>query len=107
MDGNFFARLDALNAKKAELQKEQEAIREDALQFCRKLVVQFSMTAGELGVKSDAAAPVKVRKAPAPKYQNPDGAETWSGRGARPVWFKTALEAGFTAEDMLIEKPAA
>lgn len=46
----------------------------------------------------------KAKKAPAaPKYKNPDNAsETWSGRGRQPVWFKTALAAGKSPEDMAI-----
>jgi DNA-binding protein H-NS len=40
----------------------------------------------------------------APKYQNPsNGAQTWSGRGKRPLWFVEALKArGVTAESFLI-----
>lgn len=38
-----------------------------------------------------------------PMYANPDNAEqTWSGRGARPKWFKAALEGGKSADDMKI-----
>lgn len=40
----------------------------------------------------------------APKYRNPDNAaQTWSGRGKRPVWFSEALKKkGVTAESLLI-----
>jgi DNA-binding protein H-NS len=39
----------------------------------------------------------------APKYLNPDGPDTWSGRGRQPVWFSAALKKrGVTAESMLI-----
>lgn len=39
----------------------------------------------------------------APKYRNPDGGETWSGRGRQPVWFSEALKKrGVTAESLLI-----
>ena len=41
MDTNFFERLEALNAKKAELQKEYDAIRSDAKEMAVKLVKQF------------------------------------------------------------------
>jgi DNA-binding protein H-NS len=50
----------------------------------------------------------KVAKGPkaavAPKYRNPDNAaQTWSGRGKRPVWFNDALKKkGVTAESLLI-----
>lgn len=36
-----------------------------------------------------------------PKYRNPDnGDQTWSGRGRQPAWFKSALEAGKTPDQM-------
>lgn len=39
----------------------------------------------------------------APKYRNPNGPDTWSGRGRQPVWFAAALKKrGVTAESMLI-----
>lgn len=39
----------------------------------------------------------------APKYCNPHNkADTWSGRGRKPLWFQAALEAGKQPEDLLI-----
>jgi DNA-binding protein H-NS len=38
-----------------------------------------------------------------PKYKNPNGPETWSGRGAPPPkWFSDSLAAGITQEAMRI-----
>ena len=39
----------------------------------------------------------------APKYRNPNGTETWSGRGKRPRWFLAALKAGKKDKDLLIK----
>jgi DNA-binding protein H-NS len=39
----------------------------------------------------------------APKYRNPGGSETWSGRGKRPRWFLAALTAGKKEKDLLIK----
>ena len=39
----------------------------------------------------------------APKYRNPAGPETWSGRGKRPRWFVAALKAGKKDKDLLIK----
>lgn len=48
--------------------------------------------------KNFARAPI------APKYSNPHNkADTWSGRGRKPLWFEAALKAGKTADDMLIK----
>lgn len=49
-----------------------------------------------LGQKTPAKA------APA-KYRNPENsAQTWSGRGRQPEWFKAAIAAGTTADAMEI-----
>ncbi len=101
---DFFERLEALNAKKAELEKEYDAIREEAKAVAVRLVQQFNLTAAEAGCTEAGAEPVKTRKPVAPKYRNPAGEETWSGRGVKPVWFKQALEAGIDMEEMLINK---
>lgn len=48
-----------------------------------------------------AAKPAK--KSAPPKYRHPENpAKTWSGRGRQPQWFKEALEAGKTPEDLEI-----
>jgi len=38
----------------------------------------------------------------APKYRNPIGPETWSGRGKRPRWFLAAMKSGKKEKDLLI-----
>lgn len=49
------------------------------------------------------------KAAVAPKYRNPENpAQTWSGRGKRPLWFVDALKKkGVTEGSMLIGSPAA
>ncbi|UGB45437.1 H-NS histone family protein [Frateuria edaphi] len=44
------------------------------------------------------------KAAVAPKYRNPENpAQTWSGRGKRPLWLSEALKKkGVTADSMLI-----
>lgn len=44
----------------------------------------------------------KLGKVP-PKYRNPNGSETWSGRGKHPRWFAAALKAGKKEKDLLIK----
>lgn len=49
-----------------------------------------------------AASATKGRSVP-PKYRNPaDPSQTWAGRGVQPRWFRDALAAGRSAEDLLI-----
>lgn len=102
-------RLSEVEEKQKALDAEREALRADVLAQCRKYTEMFKFTAKELGVACEAAAPQpkRVRSAAPvkPKYKNPDGEETWSGRGARkPEWFQKAIDAGFSPEDMLIEQ---
>lgn len=48
---------------------------------------------------------VKIRKYKVkPKYRNPGNpAQTWTGRGISPIWFRNALAAGHRKQDMLIQ----
>lgn len=105
MDTNFFARLEALNAKKAELQKEYDAIRSDAKKVAVNLVKQFGFAAEEIGCGEGVPAKTSRAKRP-PKYQNPNGTETWTGQGKKPKWFEAALAEGYTADDLLIKTAA-
>lgn len=52
--------------------------------------------------KKAAGSSTKGRSVP-PKYRNPaDPSQTWAGRGVQPRWFRDALAAGKSAEDLLI-----
>ena len=47
------------------------------------------------------------RRSVAPKYRNPDNhAQTWSGRGREPQWYKNKIAAGATEESLLIDHSA-
>ncbi len=61
--------------------------------------------AGKFGFKlSDVVgSPAKKRKPAAAKYRNPeDKSQTWSGRGRQPVWYKEALAAGKSPDELAI-----
>ena len=94
--------------KQHELVEEWGQLREQALQECLRLIETFEFSASELNFGKDGrqAKPV-IKNVGAPKFQNPDGPETWTGRGKRPAWYIKAKEAGFTDEDMFIEPAAA
>lgn len=58
-----------------------------------------------------ATKPAKTAQAPKPpkaaspvKYQDEAGHQ-WSGVGKRPNWFKDAIAAGKTADDLLVKQP--
>jgi len=77
-----------------------------ALAAAEKAVKVHGFTLAEITGENPAAKsrakPVKPSKPPsAPKYVNPDDkAKTWTGKGRQPEWFKAALAAGKTPNDM-------
>jgi DNA-binding protein H-NS len=74
------------------------SVREQA----RALGFDPSEVAAALGRKGKRATSDR-RAAVAPKYRNPaNHAETWAGRGAKPMWVRAALEAGKKLEDLKI-----
>jgi DNA-binding protein H-NS len=118
--------LQAINAQIAELQAKAEAIRKQevgaVVAKIKEAISHYGLTAADLGL---AAAAPKTPKAPsagkpgrkpgrkpgakasgktarAAKYTDGQG-RTWSGMGKRPDWFKAALAAGKTAEELLVK----
>lgn len=89
-----------LLAQKAKLEEQLEAARVAELtaviQQVRQIVVEYELTAEDLGL----AAKAKKRKggAVAPKYQDPKSGATWTGRGRAPAWI-----AGKNFERFLIK----
>lgn len=100
--------VNAHREKQSALQQEWEVLRNNAREECLRLIEVFDFTASELQLGKDGhSIKIKSPNAGEPKFQNPDGPETWTGRGKRPKWYIAAQEAGFTDEEMLIKKPEA
>ena len=115
--------IEELQRKAAVARKEELG---SAIRDIKKKIIEFSLTAADLGLAPAAApkrAPTtaakpalsksgpgrKKRRATAgvkvsPKYRGPAG-ELWSGRGRRPVWVAAALASGQTLEGLLIKQP--
>ena len=89
-----------LLAQKAKLEEQLEAARaaevETAIAQVRQIVLEYGLTAEDLGV----AAKTKKRKGSVvqPKYQDPKSGSTWTGRGRAPAWI-----AGKNYERFLIK----
>ena len=114
--------LQTLLKQIAQLQKQADALRSrekaDVVDRIKEAIAHYGITADELFGGSPAKATRKKRAAaPAGKARKPaakkpggvakytDGAgRTWSGVGKRPNWFKDALAAGKTAEDLLVSR---
>ena len=56
-----------------------------------------------LGGRAGRSSPAATTEPAAAKYANPDKPdETWSGRGRRPQWVRTILDAGGALDDLAI-----
>lgn len=77
-----------LLAQKAKLDEQLEAARaaevETAIAQVRQIVLEYGLTAEDLGLATKA----KKRKGGIvpPKYQDPKSGATWTGRGRAPAW---------------------
>ena len=68
---------------------------------------QFGFSLSEITGSGDGRRKYTRRTEAAPagaaKYRNPeDAAQTWTGKGRQPAWFKAALEKGTDPSDMEI-----
>lgn len=68
------------------------------------ILANAGLTIGEVYPTRGGKSAKGPKTTVAPKYRNPDNAaQTWSGRGKRPLWFVDALKKkGVTAESLLI-----
>lgn len=119
--------LQAINAQIAALQAKAEAIRKrevgEVVAKIKDALAHYGLTAADLGLSASAPKAAKAPKASKPgrkpgrkaagvktagkparaaKYTDGQG-RTWGGVGKRPDWFKAALAAGKTPEDLLIK----
>lgn len=101
-----------------QLQKEAKRLREKeaegVLARIKEAIAIYEFTPADLGfgqpgrkpaktVSGDskkARKPLKTSASSEPKFRDDQG-NVWSGRGPRPAWFKAALEAGKSANDLL------
>jgi DNA-binding protein H-NS len=113
--------LQTLLKQIAQLQKQADALRSrektDVVDRIKEAIAHYDITADELfggspakatrkrAVKAEGKARKPAAKKPGGAAKYTDGAgRTWSGVGKRPNWFKDALAAGKTAEDLLVAR---
>jgi DNA-binding protein H-NS len=111
--------LAQINRQIDKLQRQAEALKKQevsgVISRIKSAIEHYGLTARDLGLstgRGGASAGSAARKAmnrqavavrrPVPvKYRDEEG-HTWTGRGKRPNWFKAALEAGKTPEDLAV-----
>ncbi|MGR6806374.1 H-NS histone family protein [Sphaerotilus natans] len=117
--------LQDLRAKQEELRKQQEEIarsieeirssqRAGVIAEIKAMLAQHGLTVADLETPAGrapraAAAEGKTREPSkvAVKYRDAETGSTWTGRGLKPRWLASALEAGRSLEEFLVEAPAA
>ena len=97
MNNDLKMRLDAIANQKAELLAEEKKLRQAVLSELRETVRRFQFTESEVfgGVSKKAKAEAM--------YKSPYDEQTWSGRGRKPDWYKSAIDEGYTDSDMRID----
>lgn len=108
--------LESIEAEISRLKAQADEIRSKervgVIGRIRDAIGVYQITAAELGFARSGVAAKKVRRQKAgatpkktgraAKYGDTAG-NTWSGLGKRPNWFKDALAAGTTPEQLLIK----
>lgn len=79
-----------LLAQKAKLEEQLEAARvaelEAVIQQTRQIVLEYGLTAEDIGLSSKGKGRSGKKSPVAPKYMDPKTGATWSGRGRAPAW---------------------
>lgn len=110
-DDNKIKMADLTSMSLAELQSLQKKVAKAITKVERQEKTQalaaLEAKAKEMGFSLSELTGGKTAKTAgpkgAPKYANPDNPDqTWTGRGRRPEWIKTALEAGKSIDDLAI-----
>ena len=65
----------------------------------KQKMIDYGITAADLGLGKKALKGAKVRTKVDPKYKDPDSDLTWSGRGKAPKWI-----AGKNRDEFLVQK---
>lgn len=109
--------LDQIQKQIQALEREAEAIRSkeksSVLAQIKESMARYGISAAELGSGGTGAPKVRGKRGPykkrgeaaaakpngTVKYQDGAG-NTWSGRGPKPKWFKAALAAGKSPDDL-------
>ncbi|MEM8653474.1 MAG: H-NS histone family protein [Pseudomonadota bacterium] len=104
-------KLDKLSRKELEalrmdvdeaIVQRRKSEKQDALAAAKKAAAEFGFSLDELTGKKGGRGGAKASTAD-PKYMNPENpTQTWTGKGRQPNWFKTAVAAGKSPEDLEI-----
>lgn len=79
-----------LLAQKQKLEEQLEGARlkelEQVIAQVKQIVIDYELTAEDIGLSAKTKAKAKGRRTVEPKYQDPKTGATWTGRGRAPAW---------------------
>ncbi|QQA42432.1 H-NS family nucleoid-associated regulatory protein [Pelagovum pacificum] len=95
VDLSKYSRTELLQLSR-DIEKQLERLdkeeRKAALEAAERAAKEYGYSLSDL---TSATAPKSSKKVNPPKYRNPeDPTQTWTGKGRRPEWIKTAEEKG-------------
>jgi|SRR5690554_172510 len=105
LDSLSIAELKTLQDQAAAMvEKKQEDTVKEAREQVRQIAASLGMSVEELmGLKKASGKSKATGQKVAPKYRNPNNsAETWTGRGRKPLWLQAELDQGRKLESFLI-----
>jgi len=91
----------------SDVEKQLERLRKKDLKKLRQEMEKLASAHGVTIEEAMAMAPAPKKAGPktksTPKYANPaDKSQTWTGKGRKPEWFKSAIAAGQNPDSMAI-----
>lgn len=87
-------------ALRAQAETLRTAERSEVIRLIRGQIADYGLTASDIGLgKRGSKAKPSATKV-APQYFNPNGPESWSGRGRKPLWVIAAQAKGHSLESL-------
>src|ERR1700739_3815294 len=90
------------NALERKIREAQEASKADAIAEIRRMMAAYGLTPADLSSQAKNKGGLKPGSKVPAKYKDAVTGSTWTGRGLKPKWLVTALEAGRSIEDFRI-----
>ncbi|MFC3533573.1 H-NS family nucleoid-associated regulatory protein [Vogesella facilis] len=88
----------------AEIRRRESEEKAKAAKQVMELIRTHGLDLQELATKSVKAVATSTRKPVDAKYRHPDDASlSWTGRGRKPLWVVTWLDAGRSLDELLIK----
>lgn len=104
LDSLSLNELQVLNKKvDQEIEKRRAQVRKEGLEKIKQLAAEYGLSVDELKALGQSGKSASKRGSVAPKYRDPNNpANTWTGRGRKPKWVESYLEANGSLEAIAI-----